>query len=104
MGANRTLSIHSDLSPRWVPLVHYPLNLYLYCCSTCLHHPPSFTSHHHRNALFDTMQITTAFTVLASLVSLSQAFEITFPNSNGGYWVVSEENMCHAYGLHRKGV
>lgn len=34
------------------------------------------------------MQITTALTLLASLAGLSQAFEITFPNNNGGYWVV----------------
>lgn len=34
------------------------------------------------------MQITNVVAVLASLVSLSHAFEISFPNSNGGYWVV----------------
>ncbi|KAJ1028723.1 hypothetical protein NDA16_001889 [Ustilago loliicola] len=41
----------------------------------------------------DKMQITaTAFALLASLVGLSQAFEITFPNNNGGYWVVSNSS------------
>lgn len=38
------------------------------------------------------MQFATAFTVLASLVGLSQAFEITFPNNNGGYWVTNYTN------------
>ncbi|CBQ71771.1 conserved hypothetical protein [Sporisorium reilianum SRZ2] len=41
------------------------------------------------------MQIATAFTVLASLAGLSQAFEINFPNNNGGYWVTNYTNTLN---------
>ncbi|TKY86711.1 hypothetical protein EX895_004351 [Sporisorium graminicola] len=41
------------------------------------------------------MQIATAFTVLASFVGLSQAFEINFPNNNGGYWVTNYTNTLN---------
>ncbi|SPO23031.1 uncharacterized protein UTRI_01709 [Ustilago trichophora] len=41
------------------------------------------------------MQITTAVTLLASLAGLSQAFEITFPNNNGGYWVTNYTNTLN---------
>lgn len=50
------------------------------------------------------MQITTAFTVLAWLVGVSQAFEITFPNDNGGYWVVSCEQREQATSLQTAGI
>ena len=36
-----------------------------------------------------------AFAALASLVGLSQAFEITFPNDNGGYWVTNYTNTLN---------
>ncbi|KIS70385.1 uncharacterized protein UMAG_10816 [Mycosarcoma maydis] len=41
------------------------------------------------------MQIAAAITALASVVGLSQAFEITFPNSNGGYWVTNYTNTLN---------
>ncbi|KAJ1027512.1 hypothetical protein NDA18_003515 [Ustilago nuda] len=42
------------------------------------------------------MQTTAAaLTLLASLVGLSQAFEMTFPNSNGGYWVTNYTNTLN---------
>ncbi|KAJ1029776.1 hypothetical protein NDA13_003018 [Ustilago tritici] len=43
------------------------------------------------------MQITAAaLTLLVSLVGLSQAFEMTFPNNNGGYWVTNYTNTLVA--------
>ncbi|EST07533.1 Ser-Thr-rich glycosyl-phosphatidyl-inositol-anchored membrane family [Kalmanozyma brasiliensis GHG001] len=41
------------------------------------------------------MLFSNALTVLASLVSLSQAFEMSFPNSNGGYWVTNYTNTLN---------
>ena len=40
------------------------------------------------------MQITLAAVAgLASVVGLAQAFEINFPNNNGGYWVVRTDTL-----------
>lgn len=35
------------------------------------------------------MHAAAALALIGSLAGVAQAFEITFPNNNGGYWVVS---------------
>ncbi|SNX83342.1 uncharacterized protein MEPE_02049 [Melanopsichium pennsylvanicum] len=41
------------------------------------------------------MQITNALALLASLAGLAHAFEVSFPNNTGGYWVTNHTNTLN---------
>lgn len=84
--SGRTLSIQKCRS---LPLTR-PVFLILF-----RHHPLTSTTSLNKDE--DKMLIPNAIAALASLVGLSQAFEISFPNSNGGYWVVRQRQAGADY-------